>query len=255
MPTSVPNLNQSPSIPPYPELSGIRILISGISVGLGPRVLRTFALQGARLITHAPRLTPALAREIENAAAESCALRCFSGEVTDDLASCRRLASAAAGAFGGIDVAVILLSRHPNTEPRAAHTEEEVDGVAAEILHPAHALGVAVSERSARSGRPLRLIYVLDIAVAGRADLVICQLARGGLEVLTRDQARRWTSRQISVTGLTHGLAGDVMAAARHSPSPSERGAGRETVLLKALLDIAAGRRAFLNGVTLAVSS
>jgi NAD(P)-dependent dehydrogenase (short-subunit alcohol dehydrogenase family) len=255
MPTSVPFLDQSPSLPPYPELSDIRILISGISVGLGPQVLRTFALQGARLVTHTPRPTPALAREIENAAAESCALRCFSGEVTVDPASCRRLASAAAGAFGGIDAAVILLSPHPIAEPRTVHTEEEADALAAEILHPAHALGVALSERSARSGRPLRLIYVLDFAVTGNTGLALCQLVRAGLEALTRDQARRWASRQIAVTALTHGLAGDVMAAARHRTSPSEHGAGRETALLTALLDIAAGRRAFLNGVTLAVSS
>ena len=92
-------------------ISGRAVVVTGASKGIGKGIARVFARQGARVMVVSRRTegAEACARELGNGA------RSFAADISD-WEACQSMATAAAAAFGGIDILCANAGMFPQTK-------------------------------------------------------------------------------------------------------------------------------------------
>ena len=222
--------------PEYPELTGKRVLVTGVAGSLGVDVVRAFAETRARLVVQANEDSPEIQALAEIIAPTAMDVRLFPGPL-DGSDEMLRFAREAAQKFGGLDV-VINLAQTP--QPSADADDAEIEGLVAESLAmPVLATRVAVN----RMRTMLSAGAIVNIVTAPRngsaaADM-LAMIARHALASFTRSEAES--------------AAGDAIRINAIVPAQSQAGgpqvlSGTADVATLAL-HLASGRGAALSGL------
>ncbi len=95
----------------FTPISGRAVVVTGASKGIGKGIARVFARQGARVMVVSRRIegAEACARELGNG------VRGFAADISD-WGACQAMATAAAAAFGGIDILCANAGMFPQTK-------------------------------------------------------------------------------------------------------------------------------------------
>lgn len=244
------NANSALDVPTHPELEGRRVFVSGVSDGAGEHIAQGFARQRTRLVLHSaqpPAMASGLADLLKPKAAS---MRLFAAETGGDIAACERLARAALGAFGGLDVIVNLIG---SAGPGPAGDPFQIEDAVAEALRPALVLSRAVADHARNSGQPATVVHVCLVRSGQGADFARYALVKSGLEAMAQDQARRWFGHDICVYAFVRGVEGDLLEDAPGSDNVVQAHTRFDSALTAIALNAAAGRSRWLNGVTIAV--
>src|SRR6516225_12425854 len=122
--------------PAYPELAGQRVLVTGITAGLGVDIVRAFADHKTRLVLQFEEMNEPAQAIAEGAAPAALDLRAF-GPVARSAEAAGEFARAAVAAFNGLDVAINLVPLSLSRVPGAAASTADVESMVAAHLLPA----------------------------------------------------------------------------------------------------------------------
>lgn len=221
--------------PDYPELTGKRVLITGVKGAIGVDVVRAFAESKARLVVQAPEDdtdTQALAEII---APEAMDVKLFAGAI-EGAEAMLKFARDAAQRFGGLDC-VINLAQSP--EPGAAKDEGAIEALVAEAL----AMPVLVSRVAVNRMRTMLCAGSIVNIVAGprqptAGGRMLGQIARTALASFTRTEAAAAAGDGIRINA--------IVPAAQDSTGRVVSGSADVATLA---LHLASGRAHALSGL------
>jgi len=195
----------------YPELTGKRVLVTGVAGAVGVDVVRAFAEAGTRLIVQAPEDNAECRALAEIIAPYAMEVQLQPGAFTDADAMLR-FAREAAQRFGGLDV-VANIAHCP--EPPARADEAAIEALVAETLAmPVLATRVAINRmRTMLAEGSIVNIVAGSRGATGRGRL-LAAIARASLAAFTRAEAEAASAYDIRVNAIVpaDGLAGDVRA-------------------------------------------
>lgn len=236
--------------PSHPELEGRRVFMSGIGEATGETLAAAFARQRTRLVLHSKQPAPQAAALADATKAQAASVRLFAGEVGAEQAACERLARAALGAYGGIDLVVNLIA---SGSPAEIKKSADFERAIANDLRPAQVLARAVADHARNSGQPATIMHVC-LAKSGKgAEFAYYAMIKSGLETMAQDQARRWFSHDICVYAFLPALADDHFGDDGEADNVVQARSNFDSSLAAIVLNAACGRSQWLNGVTVAV--
>lgn len=184
-----------------PEVSGARVLMTGLTSASGFDVARAFADHGARLILQSPEDSPEMTELVAVLAECAPEIRFFNTPLAVE-ADATRLMQAAVHDFGGID-AVVNLTPISARAVRALETPDDVERLISDALR----LPLSMTEIAANrmrlvwtEGSILNVIRVQD-GVGGRA-MMLADMLRMELAELTRGLAQRWAAHGIRINAI-----------------------------------------------------
>ena len=251
-PPSTATAGRRAQIPTHPELDETRVFLSGVTDGVGERIAGAFAAEHTRLILHS-RQTPARAGALADGAARTAAgIRLFAGDVGRDQAACERLARAGLGAYGGIDYLINFVTL-PIIGDELGTAAEDIETLAADAMRPALVLSRALADHARNAGRPATVIHVGLERSGGPLGFAIYSMLKSGIEAMAQDQARRWFSHDVCVYGFVPGLPKDDFADQDEFDNVVSARSNFDGALTALLLNCAAGRSKWLNGVTVPI--
>lgn len=241
-------------VPTHPELEGRRVFLSGIEDGAGELVARSFARQRTRLVLHSSQPAATAATLADTLKTQAGAVRLFAGGIGADQAACERLARAALGAYGGLDLIVNLIGAGAS-DYRISGDSRGLEDAIADALRPALIVSRAVADHARNSGQGAAIMHVCLARSGHGADFARYALLKTAIESMAQDQARRWFSHDICVYAFVPGLVGEPFEDAIEGDNVVPARANFEASLCAILLNAAGGRSRWLNGVTVAISS
>ncbi|AHB48598.1 hypothetical protein W911_09680 [Hyphomicrobium nitrativorans NL23] len=200
-----------------PEITGSRVLISGLTSTSGFDIARTFADHGARLVVQSPDDGPEMT-ELGAVLAENAAeVRLFNDPLTSD-EDARRLVQTTAQDFGGLDAVVNLVSVEADAIA-ALETMEDVEGLVAETLRIPFMLTECAANRMRLVWAEGMILNVVRIGPSrsGRA-MMFADVLRARLADMTRGLAEDWADAGIRVNAIAPpssvaAMSGDVAAS------------------------------------------
>jgi 3-oxoacyl-[acyl-carrier protein] reductase len=200
----------------YPELAGLRVLVTGLTNGSGLDVARAFAEHGCRIVLQANSADPgvvAIGEELSRVQSDTGGdLKLF----TDPLASGEaavKFAQTAAQAFGGLEIVVNLVSFANADLARARDIDEVEDLVSAKLLPMTLLTRVVANRMRLTMTEGLVLNVILMPAPASPAEAVVASIARAAIGALTRGEAQAWASEALRINAIA-------------PPSPLDAGGG-----------------------------
>jgi len=238
--------------PTHPELEGCRVFLTGVGNGPGEHVASSFARQRTRLVLHSTQNPSVAAQFADTLKLQASSLRLFAGQVSPDQAACERLARAALGAFGGLDIVVNLIggaqfSNLPQNSSR------ELEDAVADDLRPAMVLSRAVADHARNSGQGAAIMHVCVTQAGQGAQFARYAMLKTALEAMTQDQARRWFSHDICVYAFVPGIGDEAFDETSEAGNVVQARSNFSSALSAILLNAAGGRSRWLNGVTVAI--
>ena len=200
-----------------PEITGSRVLISGLTATAGFDIARTFADHGARLVVQSPDDGPEMT-ELGAVLAENAAeVRLFNDPLTSD-EDARRLIQTTVQDFGGLDAVINLVSVDADAIA-ALETMEDVEGLVAETLRFPFMLTEFAANRMRVVWTEGMILNVVRIGSSrsGRA-MMFADVLRARLADITRGLAEEWADAGIRVNAIAPpssvaAMSGDVAAS------------------------------------------
>lgn len=185
----------------HPELTGARVLITGLEAHHGVDIVRAFAEQGCRLVLQSPAIDTALEILLEVVARDAQDVAVCEADIFDDELALR-VAQWAAGAFGGLDV-VINLARLDDEGLEPDASAEDIEDRLAATLGPSFRIMEVVARRMEltwKEGLILNVVTQRGIDTPAAAELG--RIARAALAALTRQEAARWAPKSVRVNAV-----------------------------------------------------
>ncbi|MDQ8700484.1 SDR family oxidoreductase [Hyphomicrobium sp. LHD-15] len=216
-----------------PELSGSRVLITGLTSTSGFDLARGFADHGARLVIQSPEDTPEMTELAAVLAENSSDIRLFNDPLQGD-EDAQRLVQTAVKDFGGLDSVVNLVTVDPSAVARL-ETVADVERLVADVLR----LPLRLTEITANR---MRLVWIEGsilnvVRVAGSGDgrsMMFADVLRATLADLTRSLAQDWAAHGVRINAVAppssiavmgrHGDASDADLAAVALEMASRKG-------------------------------
>lgn len=220
------------------ELSGARVLITGLTSSSGFDLARSFADHGARLIIQSPEDTPEMTELAAVLAESSSDIKLFNDPLQSD-EEAARLVQSAVQEFGGLDV-VVNLASVSSTAVAKLETVEDADALVAHALRlPLRLTEVAANRMRLVwiEGAILNVVRVPDVG-GGRA-MMLSDLLRAELADMTRSLAASWAEHGIRINAI--GPTSSVAALGGHT-------AGSDADLAAIALQLASRRGGNVSG-------
>lgn len=193
----------------YPELSGKRVLITGLEAGHGVDIARAFAAVGCRLVLQTPVISPELDVVLEILAQEAPEVRVSSAPITSEDAALV-FAQQAVAAYGGLDI-VVNLARLEVGEMAGRGSEDDIEGsVAATLGRPLKVTEVVANRMQLTWKEGLILNIVTQAGPPHPVKDMLGKIARGTLAAVTRRQAERWADKAVRINAIVP--AGNTLA-------------------------------------------
>lgn len=204
--------------PVYAELAGSRVLITGLTAGLGVDVARAFADHKARLILQSPEGSPEVAELAAILAETATDMKLFIDMPLDGDGAVR-LAQTAAATFGGLDAVINLVSVEPS-ELVGLETVDDIEQlVSSKLLAPTLIGRVAANRMRLTLTQGLVLNVVVMPPPRSADEVALASILRAGLAALTRGEATDWASQDIRINGVgPRSLDGDAGATLDSEP-------------------------------------
>lgn len=199
-----------------PEITGSRVLISGLTSQTGFDIARAFADHGARLVVQSPDDSTEMTELAAVLAENSVDLRLFNDPLAND-SDARSLIQAAVQDFGGLDMAVNLVSVDAEALD-ALDSFEDVEALAAQtLLMPLRLTEVAANRMRLvwTDGAILNVIKIGETRSGGAtmfADVLHAMLAD-----MTRGLAEQWAEAGIRINAIGPPSSVAAMGGARQA--------------------------------------
>ncbi len=202
---------------PLPELSGARVLMTGLTSASGFDIARAFADHGAHLVLQSPEESPEMTELVAVLAESTSDIRLFNMPLESE-GDAARLMQSTIESCGGFDAVVNLAPIAPH-DVEALETAEDVERLISDTLR----LPLRVTESAANR---MRLVWtegsILNVVrvpggLGGRA-MMLADVLRTELAELTRGLARQWAPHGIRVNAVAPpssvaAMAGEVQAS------------------------------------------
>ncbi|MBU2581484.1 MAG: SDR family oxidoreductase [Alphaproteobacteria bacterium] len=187
----------------YPELSGTRVLLSGLTSRCGVDIARAFAERSTRLVIRAAE---------ESAAVDALAgylaqyARELSLHTADDIEDADAAVSFAQGpaqkAFGGLENVVNLIEIHPADLTGRTSQRDLEDLVSEKLLAPTLATRV-VANRMQLTLTPGSILHVVRAPEPdSQEQLMVLEIVRATLAAVVRAEARNWSGKGIRINAV-----------------------------------------------------
>lgn len=188
----------------YPEIAGLRVLITGVGSACGIDVARAFAEHGARLMLQIPEASAEADALIEVLAPNASELR-VRHDALVDAESTTLFAQSAVQDFGGFDVVVNLIPLALVDLPEPASMDGVEDWLAEWFSAPCLLTRIAANRMRLTWAEGL-ILNVLSVSRAKtRRQASLAQMARSALQSLTRAEARQWAAQGVRINGIGPG--------------------------------------------------
>jgi len=238
--------------PTHPELEGRRVFISGITDSAGELVARGFARQRTRMVLQSERGSGQAADFADSLKVQASSVRLFAAGIGSDQAAGERLARAALGAYGGLDLVINMIGGRPSAAEQVSD-QNGLEKAVADDLRPALVLSRAVADHARNGGQAATIMHVCVVRSGAGAEFVRYAMLKSGLEAMAQDQAKRWFSHDICVYAFVPGVAGEPFDDGYDAENVVPARSNFESALCAILLNAAGGRSRWLNGVTVAI--
>ena len=197
-----------------PEITGSRVLISGLTPASGFDLARAFADHGARLVVQSPDDGPEMTELAALLAENAAEIRLFNDPLASD-EDARRLVQTAAQGFGGLDAAVNLVSVEAHAIA-ALETVEDVEALVAETLRMPLRLTEVAANRMRLVWAEGTILNVVRIANAGSGRaMMFADVLRAELADMTRGLAEQWAEAGIRINAIAPPSSVAAMTGAR----------------------------------------
>lgn len=183
------------------ELAGARILITGLSPGLGVDLARAFAEQGARLIIQATEHSAEIT-ELAAVLAETAQEIELHTEPFADADAAFRFAQGPAQVFGGLDAVINLIAAGRDALPGGDGTSE-IEAAVSKVLLPATLITRVAANRMRLTLTPGLVLNVVSAPrPATAAETAFQRIIRATLATLTRSEAQQWADQDIRINAI-----------------------------------------------------
>lgn len=187
----------------YPELAGARVLVTGLSTTCGIDIARAFADHRARLIVRAAEDTPEInevAALLNQSAAE---LRLFTDpDTTDAKAAVAFAQGAAQRAFGGLDVAVNLVTARNQDFAGCADLDEIEQAIAVKLSGLFRMTRVLANRMRLTMTQGSILNVIVPPEATDPATTMLAGMLRSTVAALTRQEAQLWANDAIRINSV-----------------------------------------------------
>lgn len=189
----------------YPELAGLRVLVTGISATSGFDVAQAFADHGCRLVLQTNGEGPEVVAigEVlsETQSRTGGDLRMFTEPLsTGDQAV--KFAQSAAQAFGGLEIVVNLVTFTAEDLADVATLEEVETLVSARLLSMTLMTRVAANRMRLTMKEGLLLNIVLVPKPATASQSAVAGIVRAAVAALTRGEAQQWAHEALRINAI-----------------------------------------------------
>jgi 3-oxoacyl-[acyl-carrier protein] reductase len=183
------------------ELSGARVLLTGVSAQSGVDVARAFADINARLIVQTRDLSPEITALIALLSQTASEIKLFTDPISRGDAAVR-FAQTASQAYGGID-AVINLATISSSEMAAIDDDRGVEDLVSAKLSPlAHLTGVTANRMRLVLNEGLILNVLTMPHPSNGREMAIASYARHALAAMTKSEAQAWANQGIRINSV-----------------------------------------------------
>ena len=183
------------------ELTGARVLITGLSASTGVDLARTFADLKTRLVVHTNDLSPEVTELIALLSQSAGEIKLYTDPIATAEASVR-FAQNAAQAYGGLD-AVINLAEISHSELSAVGCDQSLETLVSKKIAPLAYLTKVTANRMRVVLSEGLILNVLSMPHprSGR-EAAIASLARTALAAMTQAEARTWAGNGIRINAI-----------------------------------------------------
>lgn len=194
-------VDSDPGVAVYPELAGLRVLVTGLSAAAGVDIARAFAEHGCRMVLQAQEQSPEITAIGELLAQCAGDIRMFA-EPIDAGEQAVRFAQTAAKAFGGLEVVINLV---PFTAEDLATTGsvDAIESVISNRLLPMTLLTRVVANRMRlimTEGLVLNVVLMPEPKTSREA--AMAALVRSAVAALTRGEAQAWAGEALRINAV-----------------------------------------------------
>lgn len=185
----------------YGELAGTRVLVTGLSASCGVDLARALAEHKARLILQTADVSDEMAALAAVLAEEASEIKLYNDAVTSGDAAVK-LAQKAAAAFGGLDVAINIVTVTRADVAGRASIEDIEDLVSEKLLAATLVTRVAANRMrlTMNEGLVLNIVRTFEPATAG--EIAVCGILRAALATMTRSEAAQWAGEAIRINAI-----------------------------------------------------
>ncbi|MDX2288620.1 MAG: SDR family oxidoreductase [Hyphomicrobiaceae bacterium] len=201
----------------YPELAGIRVLVSGLTQRAGVDIARVFAEHHARLILRIAENSDELDALVAILSESATELAVFSDDVATGADAAVDFAKHdAQRTFGGLEVAINVIEIDSGELSLAGASGEVEDLVSAKLLAATLAGRVIANRMRLTHTQGLVLTVVLAAKPETASQAAVLAVVRATLAAITRGEAETWADQAIRFNAVapieTTGTGGFVLA-------------------------------------------
>lgn len=185
----------------YPELAGIRILVTGLDAATGVDLARAFADHKARLVLQTADMSPEV--EVLGAVlAESAAEIKLYDQPLADNAAAKTFAQGPAQALGGLD-AVVNFINFTRADLAACADLAEIEAMLAKKLGPALFITQVTANRMRLTLGEGMVLNVVRLPEARNAvEKMLAGYVRAAVATLTRVEAEKWAGEAVRINAV-----------------------------------------------------
>lgn len=194
------------------ELSGARVLLTGLSASSGVDIARAFADIKTRLVVHTTDLSPEVTALVALLSQSASEIKLFTDPIAQADAAVR-FAQVASQAYGGFD-AVINLAEISGREMTGIATERGVEDLISAKLSPlAYLTGVTANRmRVVLSEGMILNVLTMPQVTTGR-EKAIASYARTAIAAMTKSEAHTWAGQGIRINAVGPRVMSDGLSS------------------------------------------
>jgi len=185
----------------YPELAGLRVLITGLSPEIGVDLARAFADHGCRLVLQADNGGPEVDAIGEILSPSAGEIRLFTEPLRTGEEAVR-FAQTSAQSLGGLE-AVVNLVKFSAADLAAGTTMDELEDMVSRKLLPMTLMTRVVANRMRLTlTEGLILNVVVMPGQSGATEAAAAMLVRAAVAALTRGEAQAWAGEALRINAI-----------------------------------------------------
>ena len=185
----------------YPELSGSRVLITGLGPTCGVDITRAFAEHNCRLVLQIPDPCPETDALLQIIAETALDVRVHHDPI-DQAESATRFAQAASQTYGGLDCVVNLI-QISRFDLNSAVTLEDIETLFKDRMQAAARATRVAANRMGLTWSNGSILNVLRLPTATKpSEAALAGIARAALAAMTRTEAANWAEQGVRVNAI-----------------------------------------------------
>ena len=191
----------------YPELTGSRVLITGLTSQFGIDIARAFSDHNARIILHTNDNSPQM-DEISKLLAESShEMAIYNGVFDSEQTATRFAQGPAQKTYGGLDTAINLITLS-SADLKVGHNLDDIEDLIARKFSPIVMMNRVLANRMRLTMTQGTILNVIATAApTDHIEATLVSMVGAALATITRREASNWADQEIRINavGPTYG--------------------------------------------------